>query len=210
MHNVGERLQNTMARPSQLAEKRKELIPVVAHAFAEAGYRRMTTAELARRCGLRENVLYRLWPDKKAMFMAAIEYVYELSAATWRELIADAPDAKMSTSRLLAYEAGKHGEFGLYRIVFAGLSETDDPDIRAALARMYAQFQRFIRELIDANRAGGVRSPEAELAAWALIGLGTVSNITHELRLMNEPERREMMQQVGRCLLDGNEPRRKR
>ncbi|HEY2588791.1 MAG TPA: TetR/AcrR family transcriptional regulator [Tepidisphaeraceae bacterium] len=197
-----------MARPSQLAQKRKELIPVVAHAFAEAGYRRMTTAELARRCGLRENVLYRLWPDKKAMFMAAIDYVYELSAATWRELIADAPDPKTSTSRLLAYEAGHHGDFGLYRIVFAGLSETDDPDIRAALARMYEQFQQFIRELVEAHRDKDARSPEPNLAAWALIGLGTVSNITHALRLLNDAGRTKLMQQAGQCLLGGSRPGR--
>ena len=49
-----------MARPSQSPEKIKELLPVVARAFAELGYRRTTTADLARRCGVRENVLYRL------------------------------------------------------------------------------------------------------------------------------------------------------
>lgn len=199
-----------MARPSQLSQKRKDLVPVLAHAFAELGYRRLTTAELARRCGMRENVLYRLWPDKKAMFMAAIEYVYDLSAATWRKLLAEAPDPKTSASILLAYEAGHHGEFGLYRIVFAGLSETDDPDIRAALARMYAQFQAFIRELVNAHRGEGARSPDADVAAWAMIGLGTVSNITRELRLMNETGRTKMMQQAGHCLLDGDRPGRRK
>ena len=199
-----------MARPSQLSQKRKDLVPVLAHAFAELGYRRLTTAELARRCGMRENVLYRLWPDKKAMFMAAIEYVYDLSAATWRKLLSEAPDPKTSASILLAYEAGHHGEFGLYRIVFAGLSETDDPDIRAALAHMYAQFQAFIRELVNAHRGEGAGSPDADVAAWAMIGLGTVSNITRELRLMNETGRTKMMQQAGHCLLDGDRPGRRK
>lgn len=186
-------------------------MPVVAHAFAELGYRRLTTAELARRCSLRENVLYRLWPDKKAMFMAAIDYVFDLSTATWRTLLAQAPDPKTSASTLLSYEAGHHGELGLYRIVFAGLSETDDPDIRAALARMYARFQEFIREMVATHResgGGGTRSPDAEIAAWAIIGLGTVASFTRELRLLNESGREKLMQQAGLFLLDGAKPGR--
>ena len=63
-----------MPRPSQSNEKRRQLLPVVARTFAELGYRRVTTAELAKRCNVRENILYRLWPDKKAMFVAAIDY----------------------------------------------------------------------------------------------------------------------------------------
>src|SRR4051794_39989411 len=121
-----------MARPSQSAQKKKELLPVVARAFAELGYRRTTTADLARRCGVRENILYRLWPDKKTMFVAAIDYVFDLSVETWANLL-DRPPRRQSTARrLLEHEATHHGELGLYRIIFAGLSETDDPEIRAA------------------------------------------------------------------------------
>ena len=49
------------------AERRAEFIPILANAFAELGYRRATTAELARRCDVQENILYRLWPDKRSM-----------------------------------------------------------------------------------------------------------------------------------------------
>ena len=61
---------------------------MLAQAFADLGYRRATTAELAERCGLRENQLYRLWPNKKAMFLASIDYLYEFSAEKWRALLA--------------------------------------------------------------------------------------------------------------------------
>jgi AcrR family transcriptional regulator len=199
-----------MARPSQISQKRRELIPVVARAFAEQGYRRMTTAELARRCGLRENVLYRLWPDKKAMFMAAIDYVFDVSVETWQKLLKDTATDRTSAQRLLEYEASHHGEFGLYRLIFAGLSELDDSDIREALGRMYQHFKKFICEQIEAHRAdaGGQRTPGAELAAWAVIGLGTVANIGRELGLVSNAQRRRLMEQVGACLLEGNQPAR--
>jgi AcrR family transcriptional regulator len=194
-----------MARPSLVAEKRKELLPVVARAFAEMGYRRTTTADLARRCGVRENILYRLWPDKKAMFVAAIDYVFDLSVETWAKLLEQPVRRQSAARKLLEHEASHHGELGLYRIVFAGLSETDDREIREALGRMYEHFQKFIREQIEEHRKGldgGDRGKVTSMsAAWAVIGLGTVANIGRELGLMDDADRRRLMEQAGRCLL---------
>jgi AcrR family transcriptional regulator len=194
-----------MPRPSQANAKRRELIPLIARAFAELGYRRTTTAELAARCAVRENILYRLWPDKKAMFIAAIEYVYEFSARTWDGLLARPAPAGSPAERLLAYEAGHLGEFGHARIIFAGLSETDDRDIRRALSRMYQRYQKFVADQVGAHRAGrDVRKPaDPALAAWALVGLGTVASIARELDLLGDRERRRLMTEVGRLLLGG-------
>jgi len=196
-----------MARPNQSKERRRELIPVIARTFAQLGYRRTTTAELAERCGVRENILYRLWPDKKAMFIAALDYVYELSVQTWDELLAEGNGQTSAARRLLDYESEHHGEFGLYRIVFAGLSETDDADVRAALAGMYRRYHRFIRRQIDAHRVrwGGQDAPEAVLAAWAVIGLGTVADIGRELGLLGGRRRRRLLADVGRTLLGDEE-----
>jgi AcrR family transcriptional regulator len=193
-----------MPRPSHITEKRRELLPIVARAFAELGYRRTTTAELAQRCGVRENILYRLWPDKKAMFIAAIAYVYDLSLEIWKGLLAEQHGAGSGAERLLEYEAGHHGEFGHYRIIFAGLSETDDPEIHAALAAMYQRFQRFVREQVIAHQSKRRKQqPDAALAAWALIGLGTVASIGRELGLLNDRQRRRLMAGVGKVLLEG-------
>lgn len=194
-----------MPRPNKSSERRKELLPVIAAVFAERGYRRSTTAELAERCGVRENILYRLWTDKKAMFIAAIDYVFDLSQQTWRRL-GDGGEGKSSAAhRLLDYEAGHHGEFGMYRIVFAGLSETDDPEIRDALGNMYVRFQKLIRGHIVEQRAGqSARSlPDASLSAWAVIGLGTLADIGRELGLLSSRQRKRLIAGVGRLILEG-------
>jgi AcrR family transcriptional regulator len=195
-----------MPRPNQTAERRRELLPVVAQAFAELGYRRTTTAELAERCGVRENILYRLWPDKKAMFIASIHHVFQSAADTWRAMLAGgADDGRSVAERLLAFESRHHGEFGRYRIVFAGLSETDDPDIRAALRRMYLHFQRLVRKEIAVHRGkrGASAAADVESAAWAIVGLGTVANITRELGLISGRRRQRLFAEAGRVLLDG-------
>lgn len=195
-----------MPRPSQIADKRRELLPVVARAFAELGYRRTTTAELAQRCRVQENILYRLWPDKKAMFIAAIGYVYDLSVETWKRLLAGRGDARTGAERVLEYEAGHHGEFGHYRIIFAGLSETDDAEIQAALADVYRRYQRFVSEQVAAHqsRRRNASPPDAGLAAWALVGLGTVASIGRELGLLSERQRRRLVAEMGRALLESS------
>jgi AcrR family transcriptional regulator len=194
-----------MARPNQSPERRKELIPEIARTFAQLGYRRTTTAELARRCGVQETILYRLWPSKKEMFIACIDYVYELSSSIWEDLLGSGHAKTSAAEFLLDYEASHHGEFGFYRIVFAGLSETDDPDVHDALRRMYKRFQRFVRDQIKAHRTGRSRPGEldAAIAAWAFVGLGTVSNIGRELDLFSSGQRSRLMKNVGHMLLEG-------
>lgn len=194
-----------MSRPSEIEEKRKLLQPIVARAFAELGYRRATTAEIARRCGVRENILYRIWPDKKSMFVASIDHVYEQAADAWRQILADPNGTGGSALRLLKYEAEHYGEAGLHRIIFAGLSETDDPDIRAALKKLFTRFHRFIKAQVrahrDENRGTGV--PDDAVSAWAIVGLGNVADIGRELGLLSQRARKRMLAEAGRLMLDG-------
>ncbi len=198
-----------MARPNQSARRRKELLPIIARAFADLGYRRTTTAKLAGRCKVQENILYRLWPDKKSMFIAVIDHVYENSVHFWKKVLEETEGARSGAEEILDYESRHHGELGLYRIVFAGLSETDDPDIQAALRRMYGRFHRFLKQQISDHRHGhskGRELPEADLCAWAAVGLGTAANISNELGLLSERRRRRLIRDVGRLLIEGRTP----
>jgi AcrR family transcriptional regulator len=187
-----------MARPNLSQQRREELIPVLAQAFADLGYRRATTATLARRCGLRENQLYRLWPDKKAIFLASIDYLYEYTAAKWRELLA-CDDGRTPSERILAWEGDHRGETGLHRITFAGLNEANDPEVREALRQMYQKFHTFIVTLVQTNQGNNLEGgyPDAALTAWAVIGLGMMANITGDLGLLSHDQRGRMVCEVG-------------
>ncbi|MBL9150336.1 MAG: TetR/AcrR family transcriptional regulator [Phycisphaerae bacterium] len=204
-----------MPRPSQQDDKRRELLPVVARAFADLGYRRATTAAIAERCGVQENILYRLWPDKKAMFIAAIGYVYDLSIEIWMRVLAKPATptgagrnrrTPTPAERLLAHEAEHLGEFGNHRLIFAGLNETDDPDIRAALADMYRRYHAFVRDHVLEHRGqktSAKAEAEAAMISWAIIGLGTVANIASELKLLKPAQREDLMLGAGSQLLNG-------
>ncbi|MBC8329919.1 MAG: TetR/AcrR family transcriptional regulator [Planctomycetes bacterium] len=192
-----------MPRPDTSSQRRREFAPLLTRAFAELGYRRATTAVLAERCGVQENILYRLWSDKRAMFIASLDHVYQASEAAWAALLVQEGSAASPAERILEYESTHHGEHGLYRIVFAGLSETDDPEIAAALKRLYGRFQRFVQRQVERHRGGpgAATGPDAALAAWAIVGLGTVSNIGRELGLLSAARRRRLVLEAGAMLL---------
>jgi len=193
-------------RPSQIDEQRKRLLPIVCQVFSQLGYHRTTTAELAKRCKVRENILYRLWQDKKAMFLAAIDDIFQRRAETWGQILAERPTTQQAAEAMVAYEAKHQGEFGFYRVVFTALVEADDPDIRKAITGMYRRFHERLCKLIETNRKGR-NSPaglSTDATAWAMIGLATVSNITRELKLLRPRQREDMFAQIGKYLIQGD------
>ena len=193
-----------MANPSKIEDRRRQFTPLVAAAFIELGYRGTTTAELAQRCGVRENVLYRIWPTKKAMFLDAVEYVFTATMNAWDGVTRDKALGKTVAERILRNQADYQGRLRLYRIVFAGLTE-DDPEIKNALRDVYRRLHGFISQQIEAHRARYRRSggPAAELTAWAMIGLASVVDMQRELEILPVADRKRIMKEVGMALLDG-------
>ncbi len=192
-----------MARPSTAHARREEFLPILARTFSETGYRRATTAELARRCAVPENTLYRLWRDKKRMFLESIDFLYERTVTVWETRLAESTTRRSGAEQLLDYEGAHYGEHGFYRIIFTGLSEIDDPEIRKALQQMYRRFHEFIATHIAAHRKGAsLRGGNiVELLAWAVLGMGTVSGLGHELGLMSRKQQQDLFSDVGKSLL---------
>jgi len=185
-----------------MVERRDEMLVTIAAAFSELGYRRATTAELAQRCDVPENVLYRVWPSKQVMFAAVIEHIYDRTIACWEKMLEET-GATDRAEAILAYEAVHHGENRLYRIIFAGLTESSDPAIHAALQSMYRRFNHYIEKLINDHRGG--RRDNAPLsashAAWAIIGVGLVDEVGRELKLIGSRERGRIIQNAGTLFL---------
>lgn len=200
-----------MAKQETPEQRRVRLLPILTQAFIELGFRRATTAELAARCHLRENELYRIWKNKKAMFIDAVQQVYDTTLKAWSQLsVAD--ESTSMAERALAHQAINQGRMGFYRIVFAGLQETDDAEIKAALKKLYRKFHESIVEMMlehhavslaDMSRAKKAEARNrAELAAWAMIGLGAIADIDRCVKLTSAQKRQHLMKTVGKTLLE--------
>jgi len=193
------------SRPPRGVERKPAFLEIIADAFVESGFKGMTTAELARRCEVRENELYRIWPSKKQMFLDAIDYVYRVTTDAWKEVL-DSPanGDRTKAERILEFQSQDHGKMRLYRIVFAGLMEADDKEIRLALRGLYRRFFALLSELVQEHRdirsndSGGL---DAEFSTWAIIGIGTIVDIQRELGLLNKSNREAFMRRSAGLVL---------
>lgn len=190
-----------MGRPNLLKQRKPELLPKVAKTFAEYGYAGTTTAAVAQSCGLPENVLFRLWPNKKAMFIDAVEFVYDSNVRIWTEVLATLPDDANPIEFLIDYESRHIGEFGNFRIVFAGLGNSDDPDLKAAVRNLYHKFHKFLVGLFSKYVKTKKGDMSVDSLAWGFIGLGTVINIANDTGLLGPRNRKAVFAEVGRALL---------
>ena len=136
------------------------------------------------------------------MFVAAIDYVHQLTEATWKEQ-GTGKGRGSAAERILEKEAAQLGEFRNYRLIFTGLSELDDKAIRESLRAMYGKWHKTIRRYIEAHRGSGKGHLPPPVAAWAVMGLGTIVTIGSELGLLSGADRRALLEDGGKMFLDG-------
>lgn len=197
-----------MARPNKSEERRRKLLPLLAEAFSELGYHRSTTAELAAKCDVQEVVLYRLWPNKNSMFVAAIEFLFDRRMEKWQATLAEPSKDSTRAARLIELTSQNLGEQPLYRIVFAALSETDDAEIKNVLRRLYQKYhERVAMEVTRHRKQAKVQNTaNDDDTAWALIGLVAFMNIVLDLNLMKVTNQRRFFTTIASWLLNGELP----
>ena len=192
-----------MSRLSTRKNRINELLPRVAEVFGELGYRRATTASIAESCGVQETILYRLWDDKKAMFLAAIDHLFTWRISRIRSVLEKVPENENPLDHLVDDVAGTLGDHGLQRIIYAALGELGDPEIRDGLRDMYRHNYDVIFNLLDNSPEAQCPPPPASLedAPWAIMGLVTMMDLTSELDLLGPRQRKQVFKRLARALL---------
>jgi AcrR family transcriptional regulator len=129
---AGHRDRATGRGPRMPAEQRRELVLGEAMAaFATHGYAGTSTEEVARRAGISQPYLFRLFPTKKALFLALVERCFrrvrDEFAAAAGELTGEEAMAAMAN----AYE-GLLDDRILLLLQMQAYAACDDPEIRDA------------------------------------------------------------------------------
>lgn len=181
-------------------EKRSRFLPILTKCFASHGYGGTTTARLAEMCEVRENVLYRIWPNKKAMFLDCLDYIHDLTLKLWTNLPTVDGDTQSAAERTLDFQACDHGQMQHYRLMFAGLME-DDPEIRRALRKLYRGLHKHLTTIINEHGGSDERPIEPSSAAWAMIGVAAMVDIQRELRIESSASRESLIREIGSLLL---------
>lgn len=156
-------------------KRREQLLDCAAQLFAQHGYARSTTAELARAAGVTEPIIYRHFKSKRDLFIALIERAGRETLALWEEDLGGASDPAERLRRLLGdnpmvAERGRNE----YRVVLQAITEVEDEEIHAALNAHIRQLHEFISREVAAAQTSHVVTGRfsSDLIAWLLIDIG--------------------------------------
>jgi AcrR family transcriptional regulator len=157
------------------AKRREQLLSTAARLFAEVGYARATTAEIARAAGVSEPIIYRHFKSKKDLFVALIEESGRETIAQWNRHLKGSDDPTERLRRILGdnpmvQPAGRDA----YRVMLQAITMIDDEEIRLAINRHMRALHEFLTgEVSGAQQAHKfTRRFPAEAVAWLLLDIG--------------------------------------
>lgn len=190
------------------AKRREQLLDCAAALFAERGYARATTAELARAAGVTEPIIYRHFKSKRDLFIALIERTGKQTIDQWRDDLASAADPAQRLKTLIGDNpmVSAQGR-DAYRVFLQAITEVDDEEIHKAWSVHIHSLQRFLAmELARAQENRRItRHFPAELIAWLLIdiglGYGVLSAMRVEQHNFDESGRMHVQQVITRVLV---------
>lgn len=181
------------------AKRREQLLDCAMELFARVGYARATTAELARKAGVTEPIIYRHFDSKKDLFVALIMRTAKRTLQHWENRLADAADPPERLRRILADNPMTHeGQEG-YRVLMQAITEVEDAEVQKAVARHFFDLHKFLaRELATAQDERKLtRVFSSELIAWILIDVGLGYGVLEALKVPDQG-----MDRKGRSVRD--------
>ncbi|MBX3365029.1 MAG: TetR/AcrR family transcriptional regulator [Phycisphaeraceae bacterium] len=158
------------------AKRREQLLACAAKLFAERGYARATTAELAKRAGVTEPIIYRHFNNKLDLFIALIERAGRETIAQWTAHLQGSDDPA-ERLRLLLGENPMVSPEGrdAYRVLLQAITEVHrEPDVQKAIDKHMQSLHRFLTAEVQRAQEEHklTRRFSADLIAWLLIDIG--------------------------------------
>lgn len=144
-----------MAPARSTAEaQRTRVVTHAVQAFARTGYHATPVTDVAAAAGISAAYIFRLFPGKLGLFVAAVDHCYELMRATMERGAATAPD-DADAGQVLAAMGDAYVELirdrDVLMLALHAQSATDVPEIRAAVQRGVGKVVRAVTVLSGAE-----------------------------------------------------------
>lgn len=167
-------------------ERRAAVLECACGIFAKGSYRGTTTAEIARRAGVTEPILYRHFQSKRDLYLACLDSAWEETKLMWERAVAAEPDpALWMTAMGAAYlKAAKERHALVANLWVQALTEaSDDAEIRKYLKRHMLEVHGFVVAVVQrSQQTGGIpKDRDAEAEAWIFISLGLLATVSKRL-----------------------------
>jgi AcrR family transcriptional regulator len=164
------------------AEERKAaVLDCACGMFSTGSYRGTTTAEIARKAGVTEPILYRHFQSKRDLYLAVLEESWRRLRELWDEAVAAEDNPKLWIAAIgRAYFEAADPRLHSANLWIQSLTEaSDDPEIRKYLRKHMREVHDYVADVMRRSQeAGGVlpdRDPSAE--AWIFIAVGLLATV---------------------------------
>ncbi|MGW1741078.1 TetR/AcrR family transcriptional regulator [Nocardia sp. NPDC001965] len=130
-------------------ERGAQVLTAAISAFAETGYAATRTDEIARRAGVSQPYVIRLFGSKQRLFLAAVAQVCDRIETVFTEAAADAGPGGPLEAMSHAYDRFL-AERELLQVLLHAFAAAADPDIGPVVRERYGRIYRLIGELTGA------------------------------------------------------------
>lgn len=169
--------------------RREQLLDAAVEAFAEHGFRGASTAGIAARLGVSEPTLFRHFPSKRALYLAAIDRSADQMIARWRAIAAGCAtplEALLEVGRWYFAELQRDSRHLVLR--FRSYGEATDPAVGERVRARFREVFAFVEELHERARGEGYIAADTDIRArtWLFMAIGTLLDSTQILGLRSD------------------------
>ena len=155
-------------------ERRAQILRAATKLFAKQGFNGTTTREIAERVGVKETILFRLFPSKRELYWAVIDE--KTRALSGRQLLVGQLAAKMDERKMFAaitqdiLERNTKDSTLTRLLLFSGLEEHGRSErfFQTYIAEYYEVLASYVRRRI---REGAYRPVDPMLSARGFLGM---------------------------------------
>lgn len=127
-------------------ERRESVLRAAVPEFARGGLAGTSTEAVARRAGVSQPYLFRLFPNKKALFLATVRRAFDAVEATFRDAAQARGDRPVGDAMGEAYRQ-LLVDRDLLLLQMQAYAASDDPDVRAATREAFGHLWSVVGEL---------------------------------------------------------------
>ncbi|XOK62201.1 TetR/AcrR family transcriptional regulator [Paenibacillus elgii] len=162
--------------------RRSEIISAAIEVFAETGYYRATTTQVAERATISQPYIFRFFPTKEALLMTALEVSWARIIESFHQVVDSSSSERLERDLIIAYE--KILESYRNEMIFQMQAQTIQEDsIRGIMRNGFREVRQIV---LEAFRKAEIMNPEERTMLF--LARGMLCNIAE---IIGMPELKE-------------------
>jgi len=160
------------------AERKDSILDAALVEFADHGYEGTSTEDIARRAGISQPYLFRLFGTKKELYLASVSRCYRDTLVLFQRAAEGLRGEEALRAIGAAYREQLESDRVWLRAQMQGYAASEDPDIRRVVREGFGDLVAYVR------RVSGADWP----VIWGFFASGMLLNVLSSMQVTENPE----------------------